>query len=203
MSGLTHCLPTVSLPWQGLKAGNKKQKYEKISERKIATSTEVTHCSLLTVFPSLVYMFLLCFPNCRPSVVDILLSLLLTSITVAHYVLKMHQTINTWRDCSETFLFGKVGLICPIFHLMINHVFDSQCSKMLTRNYVIHWAGFQFDYVFDWTILKYQQAQMTTAPPRAMVSTMNKITLLPFLNGAHMDIFFSDYAHAFLFRLQQ
>lgn len=32
---------TVSLPWQGLKAGNKKQKYEKISERKIATSTEV------------------------------------------------------------------------------------------------------------------------------------------------------------------
>jgi hypothetical protein len=61
---------------------------------------------------------------------------------------------------------------------------------MLTRNYVIHWAGFQFDYVFDWTILKYQQAQMTTAPPRPMVSKMNKITLLPFLNGAHMDIFF-------------
>jgi len=189
MSGLTRCLPTVSLPWQGLKAGNKKQKYEKISERKIATSTEVTHCSLLTVFPSLVYMFLLCFPNCRPSVVDILLSLLLTSITVAHYVLKMHQTINTWRDCSETFLFGKVGLICPIFHLMINHVFDSQCSKMLTRNYVIHWAGFQFDYVFDWTILKYQQAQMTTAPPRAIVSTMNKMPSYH-TSMAHTWIFF-------------
>lgn len=73
---------------------------------------------------------------------------------------------------------------------------------MLIPNYVIHWAGFQFDYVFDWTILKYQQAQMTTAPPRAIVSTMNKITLLPFLNSTHMD-FFSDYAHAFLFRLQQ
>jgi hypothetical protein len=29
-------------------------------------------------------------------------------------------------------------------------------AKMLTRNYGIHWAGFQFDYVFDWTILKYQ-----------------------------------------------
>ena len=31
-----------SLPWQGLKAGNKKQKYEKISERKVSTSIEVT-----------------------------------------------------------------------------------------------------------------------------------------------------------------
>jgi hypothetical protein len=39
MSGLIHSLPTVSLPWQGLKAGNKKQKYEKISERKIAFNT--------------------------------------------------------------------------------------------------------------------------------------------------------------------
>jgi hypothetical protein len=26
-------------------------------------------------------------------------------------------------------------------------------------------AGFQFDYVFDWTILKYQQSQIATAPP--------------------------------------
>jgi casein kinase 1 len=44
------CVLTVhhvtSLPWQGLKAGNKKQKYEKISERKIATSIEVNSCSL-------------------------------------------------------------------------------------------------------------------------------------------------------------
>jgi casein kinase 1 len=39
--------------------------------------------------------------------------------------------------------------------------------------------GFQFDYVFDWTILKYQQAQMTTAPPRAIVCTRIKLTLLP------------------------
>jgi casein kinase 1 len=30
-----------SLPWQGLKAGTKKQKYEKISEKKVATSIEV------------------------------------------------------------------------------------------------------------------------------------------------------------------
>lgn len=33
-------------------------------------------------------------------------------------------------------------------------------------------AGFQFDYIFDWTILKYQQNQMTI-PPRAMVGTIH------------------------------
>jgi serine/threonine protein kinase len=30
-----------SLPWQGLKAGTKKQKYEKISEKKMSTTIEV------------------------------------------------------------------------------------------------------------------------------------------------------------------
>ncbi|KAL8504077.1 hypothetical protein ACS0TY_022707 [Phlomoides rotata] len=29
-----------SLPWQGLRAGNNKQKYEKISEKKVSTSIE-------------------------------------------------------------------------------------------------------------------------------------------------------------------
>lgn len=31
----------ISLPWQGLKAGNKKQKYDKISEKKMLTPVEV------------------------------------------------------------------------------------------------------------------------------------------------------------------
>ena len=30
-----------SLPWQGLKAGTKKQKYDKISEKKVSTPVEV------------------------------------------------------------------------------------------------------------------------------------------------------------------
>ena len=43
---LFHCDDTwkylvFSLPWQGLKAGNKKQKYERISEKKVSTSIEV------------------------------------------------------------------------------------------------------------------------------------------------------------------
>lgn len=109
---LTHGFVTTSLPWQGLKAGNKKQKYEKISERKIATSTEVKHCSRSNcVYCHWHIGFLMCFLYCRPSVVDILPNLLLTSITAAHYVSKMHPTINIWRDCSETFLSEKVGLL--------------------------------------------------------------------------------------------
>jgi hypothetical protein len=32
-----------SLPWQGLKAGTKKQKYDKISEKKMLTPVEVGH----------------------------------------------------------------------------------------------------------------------------------------------------------------
>ena len=34
-------VPRGSLPWQGLKAATKKQKYEKISEKKMSTPVEV------------------------------------------------------------------------------------------------------------------------------------------------------------------
>ena len=39
--GLGLGLGAASLPWQGLKAGTKKQKYEKISEKKMSTPIEV------------------------------------------------------------------------------------------------------------------------------------------------------------------
>lgn len=38
-------------------------------------------------------------------------------------------------------------------------------------------AGFQFDYVFDWTILKYQQSQIASAPQRVHVSPTHKFSL--------------------------
>ncbi|CAL5350898.1 unnamed protein product [Camellia sinensis] len=41
-----------SLPWQGLKAGNKKQKYEKISEKKVSTSIEALCRGYPTEFAS-------------------------------------------------------------------------------------------------------------------------------------------------------
>jgi hypothetical protein len=62
LSGLTRDFAAVSLPWQGLKAGNKKQKYEKISERKIATSTEVTHSSLVTPYTTVVILVFIVSP---------------------------------------------------------------------------------------------------------------------------------------------
>eukprot|EP01018_Ginkgo_biloba_P028416 Gb_14497 [translate_table: standard] len=41
-----------SLPWQGLKAGTKKQKYEKISDKKVATPIEVLCKSYPSEFAS-------------------------------------------------------------------------------------------------------------------------------------------------------
>ena len=40
-------------------------------------------------------------------------------------------------------------------------------------------AGFQFDYVFDWTILKYQQSQIATAPPRAVSLSNSSLMTYP------------------------
>ncbi|OAY79056.1 Casein kinase I isoform delta-like [Ananas comosus] len=97
-----------SLPWQGLKAGTKKQKYEKISERKVATSIE----ALCRGYPS---EFASYFHYCRS--------------------------------------------------LRFDDKPDYPYLKRLFRDLFIR-EGFQFDYVFDWTILKYQQSQIASAPQR-------------------------------------
>ncbi|RZS11711.1 hypothetical protein BHM03_00043077 [Ensete ventricosum] len=102
-----------SLPWQGLKAGTKKQKYEKISEKKVATSIE----ALCRGYPS---EFASYFHYCRS--------------------------------------------------LRFEDRPDYGYLKRLFRDLFIR-EGFQFDYVFDWTILKYQQSQMAGAPPRAIGSS--------------------------------
>lgn len=85
-----------SLPWQGLKAGTKKQKYEKISEKKVSTSIEVRLSMSLGGFLLMIvsvkyyeiqldYTDILYILFClRPYVVDTLLNLLHTSIIVDH-----------------------------------------------------------------------------------------------------------------------
>ncbi|KAF2608229.1 hypothetical protein F2Q68_00046337 [Brassica cretica] len=92
----------------GLKAGNKKQKYERISEKKVSTSIE----SLCRGYPS---EFASYFHYCRS--------------------------------------------------LRFDDKPDYAYLKRLFRDLFIR-EGFQFDYVFDWTILKYQQSQISTPPPR-------------------------------------
>ncbi|KAH8931650.1 hypothetical protein BDL97_19G033000 [Sphagnum fallax] len=98
-----------SLPWQGLKAGTKKQKYEKISEKKMSTSIEF----LCKAYPS---EFASYFHYCRS--------------------------------------------------LRFDDKPDYSYLKRIFRDLFIR-EGFQFDYVFDWTILKYQQSQIPGAPARA------------------------------------
>nr|GMC70864.1 casein kinase 1-like protein 2 [Ipomoea batatas] len=105
-----------SLPWQGLKAGNKKQKYDKISEKKVSTSIE----ALCRGYPA---EFASYFHYCRS--------------------LRFEDT--------------------P----------DYAYLKRIFRELFIR-EGFQFDYVFDWTILKYQQSQLANPPSRALVSAINR-----------------------------
>ncbi|KAJ4851642.1 Casein kinase 1-like protein 2 [Turnera subulata] len=99
-----------SLPWQGLKAGTKKQKYEKISEKKVSTSIEALCRGYPTEFASY-------FHYCRS--------------------------------------------------LRFDDKPDYAYLKRLFRDLFIR-EGFQFDYVFDWTILKYQQSQIANPPTRSL-----------------------------------
>ncbi|PIN26970.1 Casein kinase (serine/threonine/tyrosine protein kinase) [Handroanthus impetiginosus] len=110
-----------SLPWQGLKAGTKKQKYEKISEKKVSTSIE----SLCRGYPT---EFASYFHYCRS--------------------------------------------------LRFEDKPDYAYLKRIFRDLFIR-EGFQFDYVFDWTILKYQQSQMAAPPSRALGPSAGTSSGLP------------------------
>ncbi|KAJ6348275.1 hypothetical protein OIU76_004694 [Salix suchowensis] len=110
-----------SLPWQGLKAGTKKQKYEKISEKKVSTSIEVLCRGYPTEFAS-----------------------------YFHYCRSLHFDDKP----------------------------DYAYLKRLFRDLFIR-EGFQFDYVFDWTILKYQQSQIANPPTHALGSGAGPSFVIP------------------------
>ncbi|KAG8380110.1 hypothetical protein BUALT_Bualt07G0159600 [Buddleja alternifolia] len=113
-----------SLPWQGLKAGNKKQKYEKISEKKVSTSIEV----LCRGYPS---EFASYFHYCRS--------------------------------------------------LRFDDKPDYAYLKRIFRDLFIR-EGFQFDYVFDWTILKYQQSHLANPPSRVLGTAAGTSSGMPHAN---------------------
>ncbi|KAF8392175.1 hypothetical protein HHK36_022517 [Tetracentron sinense] len=98
-----------SLPWQGLKAGTKKQKYDKISEKKMLTPIEV----LCRSYPS---EFISYFHYCR--------SLRFDDKPDYSYLKRLFRDLFI-REVPSLEIFAG--------------------------------AGYQFDYVFDWTILKYPQ----------------------------------------------
>ncbi|KAG5012023.1 hypothetical protein JHK82_024197 [Glycine max] len=110
-----------SLPWQGLKAGTKKQKYERISEKKVSTSIEALCRGYPTEFASY-------FHYCRS--------------------------------------------------LRFDDRPDYAYLKRIFRDLFIR-EGFQFDYVFDWTILKYQQSQLAAPPARAIGPNVGTSSALP------------------------
>ncbi|XP_073000484.1 casein kinase 1-like protein 4 [Typha latifolia] len=105
-----------SLPWQGLKAATKKQKYDKICEKKLSTPIEVL---------------------CKSHPVEF-----------ASYFHYCHSLTFDQRP--------DYGFLKRLFR------------DLFTRE------GFDFDYIFDWTILKYQQAQKTKSQPR--ISPGNGVT---------------------------
>ncbi|XWS17718.1 hypothetical protein CRYUN_Cryun33cG0091300 [Craigia yunnanensis] len=98
-----------SLPWQGLKAATKKQKYDKICEKKLSTPIEVL---------------------CKSHPVEF-----------ASYFHYCHSLTFDQRP--------DYGFLKRLFR------------DLFTRD------GYEFDYIFDWTILKYQQTQRTKTHPQS------------------------------------
>ncbi|XP_022856860.1 casein kinase 1-like protein 3 isoform X1 [Olea europaea var. sylvestris] len=97
-----------SLPWQGLKAATKKQKYDKICEKKLSTPIEVL---------------------CKSHPVEF-----------ASYFHYCHSLTFDQRP--------DYGFLKRLFR------------ELFTRE------GCELDYIFDWTILKYQQAQISKTQQR-------------------------------------
>ena len=98
-----------SLPWQGLKAATKKQKYDRIMEKKMTTPTEV-----------------LCrgFPN--------------------EFAIYLNYTRSLRFDDKP----------------------DYSYLRKIFRDLFVR-EGFQYDYVFDWTVYKYQKNAQAVAQAAA------------------------------------
>jgi casein kinase I family protein HRR25 len=102
-----------SLPWQGLKAATKKQKYDRIMEKKMTTPTEV-----------------LCrgFPN--------------------EFAIYLNYTRSLRFDDKP----------------------DYSYLRKIFRDLFVR-EGFQYDYVFDWTVYKYQKNAQAIAQAQGAQQT--------------------------------
>uniref|UniRef100_A0A3Q7I7D3 non-specific serine/threonine protein kinase n=1 Tax=Solanum lycopersicum TaxID=4081 RepID=A0A3Q7I7D3_SOLLC len=107
-----------SLPWQGLKADSKKQKYDKISEKKMLTSIEIVLCES---YPS-------------------------EFISYCHYC----RSLPFEDEPDYSYL-----------KRLFRHLFISE--------------GFQFDYVFDWTVLQYYSKVSSSSRAQQIARSPEKI----------------------------
>ncbi|KAJ6406378.1 hypothetical protein OIU84_009987 [Salix udensis] len=117
-----------SLPWQGLKAATKKQKYDKICEKKLSTPIEVL---------------------CKSHPVEF-----------ASYFHYCHSLTFDQRP--------DYGFLKRLFR------------DLFTQE------GFEFDFVFDWTILKYKQTQRPK--PQAQSSDLQPNSRMTSSRAMAMDI---------------
>lgn len=103
MNYLVYC----SLPWQGLKAATKKQKYDKICEKKLSTPIEV--CSNLCFFEFYMLTTNWMTTSFKRFFVNLILwSLHHISITATRWHLISDLIMVSWSDYSEIYLPVKV-----------------------------------------------------------------------------------------------
>lgn len=127
-----------SLPWQGLKAATKRQKYERISEKKMSTPIEV----LCKGYPCRFYiLFLLLF-----KIFHLKMEFLM------FYVIVEVFSLNCFCLCFSTAEFATYLNFCR--SLRFDDKPDYSYLRQLFRN-LFHRQGFSYDYVFDWNMLKF------------------------------------------------
>jgi casein kinase I homolog HRR25 len=112
-----------TLPWQGLKAATKKQKYDRIMEKKMTTPTEVL-CRCVGIYID----NLLCVATNQRSY---------AAINNRGYPNEFAIYINYTRS------------------LRFDDRPDYSHLRKLFRDLFIR-EGYHYDYVFDWTVVKYQ-----------------------------------------------
>ena len=119
-----------SVPWQGLRAKTKAQKYEKISEKKLSTPVE----ELCKGTPSKFWNRWL-YPR-----INILQTMLLQSFNdVIILITLISAEFSTYLNYCRSLRFEEKP--------------DYAYLRQLIRN-LFHRQGFSYDYVFDWNTIK-------------------------------------------------
>ncbi|KAG0486851.1 hypothetical protein HPP92_008946 [Vanilla planifolia] len=88
-----------------------------------------------------------------------------------------------WQGLKAGFMSRISSRVCILLSLLSFLRFDDKPDyyyylKRIFRDLFIR-EGFQFDYMFDWTILQYQQSQVTTVLPRTLGSSAGPSSAMP------------------------